>query len=486
MLILSAAQLREAENKAFENGISAAELMLRAGNAAAAVIKSKYPGEYRSALIICGSGNNGGDGLVIAARLAESGAAVSVIFPLGEPKTETALHYYPLPAGIKTVYEISEDYSLIVDALFGIGLSRGISGVAAEVIEKANSMDAVRVAVDLPSGALCDSGAVEGAVFNADLTVTVIAAKPCFFLPPASEYCGEIAVLDIGAPPVSYSFKTVDPPCFPPRKKNSHKGTFGKALLLCGSYGMCGAEILAARAALHMGAGIVSAVVCDKNYTAFCGSVPEAVTLPVETSASGAAAPAPGIIPAWAATGAALLIGCGLGSSKEAKQLVKTALLSTEIPTVLDADGINAVAGDIELLKRVRASLIITPHPGEMARLCKTEISAVEADRAGVASRFAAAVGCIVILKGANTVIALPNGSVYFNTTGNPGLSTGGSGDVLAGMLVSLLAQGMPPEQAAKAAVWLHGAAADRCRERLGERYMLPSDVIEELRMPEK
>ena len=491
MKILSCEQLRAAENAAFDNGITAAELMYRAGCAAAEEICSRYPEESRSVLVICGSGNNGGDGLVIASRLAAAGAAVSVVFPLGEPKTETARHYYPLPVSVKTAE--SEEITgspfkkrLIVDALFGIGLSRGVSGAAAEIIRFANSADAVRVAIDVPSGVFCDNGKVEGEVFAADLTLTFIAAKPCFFLPPASEYCGEIKAFDIGAPVNEFKYRTVEPPVFPARKKNSHKGTFGKALLLCGSYGMCGAEILAARAALRTGAGIVGAMVCDKNYSAFCSSVPEAVTLPVPTAASGAAAPAPGVLPAWIATGSALLIGCGLGASAEARNIVRTALLSTEIPTVLDADGINAVVSDIELLRKTRVPLILTPHPGEMARLCGTDTAHIENDRPGCAARFAAGTGCIVILKGANTVIALPNGNVYFNTTGNPGLATGGSGDVLSGILVSLLAQGMSPYEAASAAVWMHGAAADICRRKYGERFMLPSDVIGELKTPEE
>lgn len=481
MKILSAAQLRASEEAAFAAGSSAEKLMLRAGSLAAEEILRRYPKALSSVLIICGNGNNGGDGLVIARSLYNSGVRVSVILPLGEPKTETALKYYPLPVGIEAVTDISGDYSMIIDALFGIGLSRGITGRAADIIREANRVKAVKIAIDTPSGTLCDSGAVEGEVFKADITYTMIAAKPCFFLPPASEYCGEIKTLDIGAPAVAYSYLTTEAPSLPLRAKNSHKGSFGKALLFCGSYGMCGAELLAARAALRTGAGIVSAIVCDKNYSAFCVGAPEAVTLPVATAESGAAAPAPGVLPAWIATGSALLIGCGLGCSAEARQNVKTALLSTDIPTVLDADGINAVAESIEILRKVKAPLILTPHPGEMARLCKTEVSAIEADRPGFAARLAATVGCTVVLKGANTVIALPNGEIYINTTGNSGLATGGSGDVLAGITVSLLAQGMQPEEAALAAVWLHGAAADSAVRKKSERALLPSDVIEEL-----
>lgn len=486
MKILSSRQIRAAEENAGSAGISAAELMDRAGRAAAREICARYAVADRRVLVLCGSGNNGGDGFVIAAALCAAGAYVSVLLPCGEPKTETARTYFPLPDGVQMLSRCDGEFDFIVDALFGIGLSRGLSGELAGLIGQVNRAAAVRIAIDVPSGVFCDTGAVEGAAFRADLTLTMIAAKPCFFLPPASEYCGELAVLDIGAPVGESACFTVEPPQLPPRAKNAHKGTFGRALLLCGSYGMCGAEILAARAALRMGAGIVSAVVCDRNYSAFCSSVPEAVTLPVDTAQSGAPAPAPGVLPAWIATGSALLCGCGLGRSSDSVRLVRTALDCTEIPTVLDADGINAVGSDIECLRKTRAPLILTPHPGEMARLCGTSIQQIEDDRPGAAVRLAARSGCIVVLKGANTVIASPEGRVFFNTTGNPGLATGGSGDVLAGMMVSLLAQNIPPLDAALAAVWLHGAAADRCKARTGERFLLPSDVIGELKMPEE
>ena len=271
-------------------------------------------------------------------------------------------------------------------------------------------------------------------------------------------------------------------PVLPDRPVDAHKGTFGTALLLCGSYGMCGAEILAVKAALRMGVGLVRAFVCRENYAPFCVSVPEAVTLPVETSPQGGMVISSAQLAAALAGAKALLIGCGLGRSAAAEQAVFSALEQTEIPTVLDADGINAVAGNINLIRKVHAPLIITPHPGEMARLCQCSIDKIEQNRVDFAQRFAVDNSCTVVLKGHRTVIALPNGQVLKNGTGCSGMATGGSGDVLSGMLVSLLAQGMAPDRATEAAVWLHGYAGESAGQRLNERYLLPGDIIDELK----
>lgn len=484
MKILTAEQIRACETEAVNNGISLGELMLRAGTAAANEIKNSYEIANKSVLIVCGNGNNGGDGFVMASVLSSFGANVSVFLPMGAPKTDIAREHFDCMQNVKTVAFFEDKYDIIVDALFGIGLTRGIDGELGELVDRINLSNAVRISVDVPSGVSADGG-VLGKAVRAELTLTMIAAKPCFFLPPASDYCGEVKVLDIGAPVNCYSYLTITPSALPKRAKNSHKGTFGKALLVCGSYGMCGAEILASRAALRTGVGILQAVVCDKNYAAFCAAVPEAVTYPVPTSSFGSAVIDLNRLYVWLKSSDAVLIGCGMGSTEETQKIVRVVLSTSEIPIVLDADGINVICSDIELLRKTKAPLIITPHPGEMARLCKTDIANIEADRVGYATRFASENSCIVVLKGANTIVASPDGRVFFNTTGNPGLATGGSGDVLAGIMVSLLAQGESPLTAAKDAVYIHGAAADRLKASLGERFMLPSDIIEELKTPE-
>lgn len=291
----------------------------------------------------------------------------------------------------------------------------------------------------------------------------------------------QLVAKDVGVPITDFVCETTSPKPLPERPQNSHKGTFGTATLLCGSYGMVGAEILAARAALRCGVGLVRAVVCEKNYAPFSAAVPEAVTLPVSTSPMGGMVVTEKQMTA-ALTGAdSLLIGCGLGQSDAARQVVFDALRKTEVPTVLDADGINAVCGNIQFIKETKAPVIVTPHPGEMARLLGVCVAEVEQDRVGVATRFATENHCTVVLKGFRTVIAFENGRVLVNRTGCSGLATGGSGDVLSGMLVSLLAQGLSVEDAVETAVYWHGRAAESAAERLSERALLPSDVTEEL-----
>lgn len=482
MKVLKKAQIRAAEENAVLNGIfSYTALMKNAGCAAADIICQHYNVQNKRVTVVCGCGNNGGDGLVVASQLSAEGAIVTVCLPLGDVKTDTARQMYPLPPDVKFSSVVEYNCDIMIDALFGIGLDRALEGAAADTIDKMNLCDAKKIALDLPSGVFCDGG-VAGRAFRADLTVTFIALKPCHLLPPSSEYCGETVVADIGAPISEYEYLTTKPPVKQARPKNSHKGTFGTALLICGSYGMCGAEILAARAALRSGVGILKAVVCDKNYTAFTSSVPEAVTIPVGTAMSGAPAIDDKTLETALSSSSALLIGCGLGRSAESVKLVKRVLSLVNIPTVIDADGINALGGDINIIGKIKAPVIITPHPAEMARLCSVDTADIERNRVKYASALATEKGCVVVLKGANTVIAAPDGRVFFNTTGNAGMATGGSGDVLSGMLVAQLATGSTALRAATDCVWLHGHAADLATEHISEEALLPSDIIEELK----
>lgn len=482
MKVLTKAQVRAAEENAVSSGIfSYLQLMRNAGKRACEIINEKYPVKGKRVTVVCGTGNNGGDGLVIAYELSLLGAEVTVCSPLGGVKTDTAKGCLKLIKGLCVTADIKADCDMLIDAVFGIGLDRPVTGATAALIDKMNACGGIKIAVDLPSGVMCDGGIVTCA-FKADLTVTFIALKPCFFLPQSAEFCGEVSVADIGAVPTEYAYKTISPHTPIARPKNSHKGSFGTALIVCGSYGMCGAQILAAKAALRSGAGIAKAVVCDKNYPAFCAAVPEAVTVPVKTAESGAPILNKEDILSCLEGSNALLIGCGLGQSDEAKKLVLGTLEAVKIPTVIDADGINAIAGSINIIEKIKAPVILTPHPGEMARLCHTTVSEIEGNRIGYASRFASEHSCVLVLKGANTIVALPGGEVFFNTTGNPGLATGGSGDVLAGITVSLLAQGFSAAHAARSAVWLHGTAADNAALHISQSALLPGDIIRELK----
>ena len=483
MKILKRSQILAAEQGAVKNGaLSLSGLMFKAGSVFAECIAKRYDVIGSKITVVCGKGNNGGDGLVIASRLKSLGADVSVVFPLGAPSTETAKPYLNITEKIKVLSDIPESCDILIDALFGIGLSRELEGDAAKTVKFMNICEAKKVSVDVPSGIDCDAEFLSKTVFKADFTATFIALKPCFVMPYTSEYCGEYEVLDIGAKPLEYSFLTVPEPVFKKRPKNSHKGTFGTALFINGSYGMCGAQILSVKAAYALGVGMCRAFVCDKNYTAFTVSIPEAVTIPVPTSIMGAPVINDDTLASEFLKSTAVLIGCGLGLNSEIYEITRKTLELTTVPTVIDADGINALASDISILQKNKAPIIITPHPKEMSRLINKSVEEIEKNRVHYAKSFACSYGCIVVLKGANTVIASPDGRVFINTTGNSGLAVAGSGDVLSGMIVSRLAQGDTPLAAALASVYLHGKAADTVAKKIGEAALLPTDVIEELR----
>lgn len=482
MKVLTKALIKESEENAVKSGIfSFRELMHRAGSAAAEIIMQKYGCNGKKITVICGKGNNGGDGCVIAGILSGNGADVTVVTPFGTPTTENAEYYYRQLSLVKKSDDGDfENSDIIIDALFGIGLDRKLDSGTVKLIERINRSPALKIAVDIPSGVEADSGRILGAAVECNLTVTFIALKPGLLLPDGSDFCGEITVADIGVAPTVFSALTTEKPVFKKRRRNSHKGTFGTALTVTGSYGMAGAAILSARSALRSGAGIVKCVLCESIYPAFTSSVPEAVCLPSQEH-NGTLRFDEQLIAKALKGSSAVLIGCGLGVSPDTQKIIENIIKISEVPVVIDADGINALCGRIDIIKNSKAPVILTPHPGEMARLCSLSVKEIEADRENIARCFAVKYGCTLVLKGANTIIAAQNGDIFYNLTGNPGMSTGGSGDVLAGMIVSLLAQGIEPIKAACAAVYLHGEAGDKAAAKRGERAMLPTDMIEEL-----
>ena len=483
MKVLSCEQVRNVENSAVCGGLfSYTQLMQKASKAVFDAIISKYDVVGKSFLIIIGNGNNGGDGLVVSDLLRSAGAFVELYIPFGMPSTETASKFAEKIMHLPINHGINKDYDFYIDALFGIGFNRKLNDDIQYLIGILNRKKGIKIAVDIPSGMFADGGMAQE-VFSADLTVTFISYKICQLIPPTSSYCGEIIVNDLGIDVGdNYSYSIVEPPIAKVYDKNSHKGTFGTALLVCGSYGMCGAQILSAKAACVSGAGIVKAIVCDRNYSAFNTSVPEAVTIPVETSIAGAPIIYDKTVLSALSKANSVLIGCGLGQSDDSVSIVKKVLSYTNVPTVIDADGINAVARDISILRNIKAPYILTPHPGEMARLINTTVADVENNRISYAKRFACNHQCVLVLKGANTIIASPQGEVFFNCYGNYGMAKGGSGDVLSGIIVALLANGYDTLTAAKTAVYVHAKAGDMAAEKYNKRTMLPSDILGELK----
>lgn len=480
-MILNRDLIKKSEESAVLSGaFSFKDLMKRAGVSAAEIINEKFPCQNKKVAVVCGNGNNGGDGFVIADYLFGQGADVTVITPMGMPTTENAKHYFGELKFVKFAdkFDKNENFDIIIDAVFGIGLNRPISNELEVLFKSINDADAIRVSVDIPSGVDCDNGKVYGEAVKSDLTVTFIAYKPCFFLPEGSDYCGEVVVADISVKAIDYTFELIKKPIFEKRRHNAHKGDFGTALIMAGSYGMAGAAVLATKAALRSGLGIAKCVIPKNIYTPFTVSIPEAVCLPQESEQYGGLSKDIDIKLVSDKCNA-LLFGCGVGKSEDIKLLLEKLFKDIKIPMIIDADGLNVLSENIDILKESISPVILTPHPAEMARLCGITTAEVESDRVGIASRFAKEYGCILVLKGADTIIADQNGKVFFNKTGNPGMATGGSGDVLAGMIVSLLSQGFSPIDAAKSAVYLHGEAGDKAALKLGERKMLPSDIID-------
>lgn len=481
MSVLTKAQITKAEETAVQNGtFSFRDLMLTAGTTTAKIIEEKYPVKNKKIAVLCGKGNNGGDGYVIAEYLKSKGADITIIAPFGASVTENA-KFYASASTCEITNDLKGDFDIIIDALFGIGFKGELDQSTAEILTKANALPCVRIAVDIPSGVECDTGLVSSTAFKADLTVTFIALKPCFLLPMGSDYCGEIIVAPIGVDTTEKTYEIIKEPVFKKRSHNSHKGTFGTALIICGSYGMAGALMLCAKSALRSGLGIAKCVMPKSIYEAFTKFLPEAVCVPSKETKTGTLKYSPLALSHLLKDANAILFGCGSGQHRNNKKILKYLLTHSENPLVIDADGINTLTSCIELLKQSKAPIILTPHPGEMARLCKVSVGEIEADRVKFAREFARKYGCTLVLKGANTIVAEKKGNLSFNILGNSGMATGGSGDVLAGITVSLCAQGYSPEDSAKNAVYLHSLAADKAVEKKSRHALLPTDIIEEL-----
>ena len=486
MELLTVAQMRQAEKQAYDNGLSYEQMMENAGKCATDWILSRSFGHH--AVILCGNGNNGGDGAVVAHRLCLAGYSVCVIWLQGAPKTEAAsrmanrlsdlsLFQVDYTLDSKAALSALEPCDFVVDALFGIGFHGQLPSAAIEVFSRCKERSLPVIALDIPSGVSADHGVVATGTPLCQHTLSFHSYKYGQVQYPAAEYCGNTVVLDIGLPHQNEHQAFVIDRDFVASllirpKGDTHKGTFGKASLLVGSLGMAGAATLAVQGCLRCGVGLCYPVVPQSIYPMVATAAPEAVYRLYEEGAS------PAEILRQCDDGSALLAGCGLGDTPLTRDLVYELVNSFSGCLVLDADGINALVSHIDEGKKRKAPWIITPHPGEMARLLHTDIATVQKSRVAVAADFAAEHGCVVVLKGAGTVIASPDGRVAINTTGNSGLSKGGSGDLLAGMITSLCAQGISPFEAACVAVWLHGTAADMTAKELSCRSMLPTDLI--------
>lgn len=498
--------MKQVEKYTAKYGLSYQRMMENAGAACARNIRNIIENEKvrrRNVVVVCGKGNNGGDGFVVARKFAENGYNVCIVLASGYPSSPEAEYMYKMAVdiAIPTVWydadrlkavQTVKSADVIVDAIFGFSFYGSIADDMKTLVQEMSGAKGLKFSIDVPSGVYCDSGYRDPNCFVADYTIAISALKPAHIIHPASDCCGDIIIANIGIPEESYNFvnssmytynKTEVGNLFPERDPCANKGTFGKLLSICGSKKMPGAAFLAAKAALRSGTGLVTCAFPESIYPTLTSKLTETLFMPLPENAEGtlSASSAEEIVASLEKFDA-VLIGCGLGVNEDTKAVLKAVLENSKVPVVVDADALNLIAGDKSLLENVSAPLIFTPHPGEMSRLTGVQTDLIQADRVNFARNYSHENNVYVVLKGSNTVVASPeNDRVYVNASGNNGLSKGGSGDVLAGMIASLCAQKMRLVDCAAAAVYVHGYCADVLADRTSKIGMLPTDLIEEL-----
>ena len=458
-------------------------LMERAAEAVAAEVKARVKKDA-VILVLCGGGNNGGDGYATARLLFLQGFEV-MLYALSNPAKDSLCEK---ERNICRNYRIKECDTLpesptdvVIDGIFGTGLSRDLEASVAEVLKRVNEWNAFRVAIDMPSGVSADHGRILGTAFQADLTVTFAYRKLGQVLFPGAGFCGETVCHDIGITdhgfggrmPRVCTFTEQDLTMLPDRKADSHKGDYGKVLIIAGSPGMCGASAFAAEAAYRMGAGLVRFFTAEENRCALQTLVPEALVSVYKSEKFDEKALVEAIH--WADV---CLIGPGLTVSSTAEKILKTTLQSVSVPLVIDADGINLLAKEPEILKGPHTDVILTPHIGEMSRLTGDSPMYLKEERLRIAEEFANEYNVVLALKDSRTVTAIPYGKLYLNLTGNQGMATGGSGDVLSGMIAGMLAVGANAEVAASLSVYLHGFAGDLAKKEMGAASLMARDLL--------
>ena len=504
MILVTAKEMQEMDRRTIEDfGIPGMVLMENAGRGATRFLFEQFPDiENKRVGVIAGRGNNGGDGYVMARYLKQKGVHVQVYLlatatrvqgdaaanlkflkPLDIPLVEI-----PDQASFSKYKSEMAGVEVWIDAILGTGLKSDVKGFFKTVIEFINGLNKPVFAVDVPSGLNSDTGQVCGACIRASATATFAFAKTGHIIHPGVQYTGALNIVDIGIPP--HIVEEAMPrqwlltrdriqSCLPPRMPDAHKGTTGHLLVVAGSPGKTGAAAMTAISALRSGAGLVTLGIAETLNPVLESQVLEAITAPLpETQPGVLGESALDTIINLMEGKKCVTIGPGLGQAEKTKNLVQKIVKSSPIPLIVDADGLNSLAGHAQILKNAKAPVILTPHPGEMARLMDTGVGAVQQDRIKCARDFASSFNVHVILKGARTVIGHPDGRVFINPTGNAGMASGGMGDVLTGIIAGLVVQGLSPEYACRAGVYLHGAAADSLVETIGPYGYLAGDVM--------
>ena len=502
MRVLNAAQMREADRRTIQEiGIPSLVLMENAGRQVVAAIETVHGDRLEgSVAILCGRGNNGGDGFVVARTLWQRGVDVSVFLVgrVGDVRGDARLNLEILGRLGVSVVEIADseawelhfseisDSALIVDAIFGTGLNAPLAGLLETVVADVNASGIPVVAIDLPSGLSADSNDPIGHSIEAGTTVTLAAPKLPLVLPPAEVRAGDIVIADIGipmdvieqldGPRVELLTRATMRALVSPRSAESHKGDFGRVLVVAGSPGKTGAAHLAGMSALRSGAGLVTVATAASCQPIVATMAAEYMTEPIADTVDGLDPRA--VDRLLDLTSDVIALGPGLGRGRDTQAFVRSLVYRATLPVVIDADGLNAFIEDPDALAgRDGRPVVITPHPGEMGRLVGMSPDEVQANRLEIARDFAVAHHIYVVLKGHRTLIGTPDGTVFINPTGNAGMATGGTGDVLTGMIAAWIAQLLDAEAACKLAVYLHGMAGDLAEADEGEVAMTAGDV---------
>ena len=506
MKIVTGKMMKEADRKAIEEaGVPSLLLMEHAGlGVLKEVEKLLGTCSQKIVSIVAGKGNNGGDGFVVARHLLKKGSIPKVFLAVdpdqikGDAKVNLSL-FEQWGGQISTVTsgnlravkkELGESH-LIVDALFGTGLSSPLEGLVAQLVRFINGLNLLVVAIDIPSGIHSDSGQVLGVAIKARVTATMgLPKQGCYFFPGA-EYTGELKIVDIGIPPsvleqINSSFQVITrdqvASLLPKRPMKSHKGLFGHVAIVAGARNTTGASLLTSLAALRSGAGLVTLAIPASIHSIVAAHLLEVMSYPLpETQKQTLSTKAEEPILSLLKGKRSLALGPGISTHPETHELIHRILPQLTVPTVLDADALNALSGHLGLLKQCQVPMILTPHPGEMGRLLGITAAEVEADRLGSVEKLARLSGQYIVLKGAKTLVRGPHGETYLNPTGNPGMATAGIGDALTGVIAGLLAQGLSPLDSAIAGTFIHGLAGDFALKEKGARGLITRDLIEQL-----
>jgi len=508
MYVVTAKEMRELDRLTIEQyGTPGQVLMERAGAGAAEILLQEFPHVRTTpVLVFAGKGNNGGDGLVMARLLKKQGVACEVLLAAKKAEvTGDALRnltaFTRLRGRVTEITDLTQvaliqkkltTCGLIVDALLGTGLNAPVRGLMASLIDLITASGVPVLAVDIPSGLDADRGVPLGTAVQAELTVTFAYPKLGLVCASGLAYVGRLAVVDIGIAPEAVA--TINPQValltaaevgalIRERAADVHKGDFGHLLVVAGARGKSGAALMSGGAALRMGTGLVTLAGPASLNAVFSTALLEAMTVPLPERLDGSLSLDEGAMAEAMQGKSAVAFGPGVGVSADTIGVLHWLLMKSEKPLVIDADGLNCLATDTSLVREAKVPVVLTPHPGEMARLLKISNAEVQERRLEVAREFATQYQCCLVLKGARTVVASPDGKTWINPTGNPGMASGGMGDVLTGIIGGLLAQGYAPIDACCLGVFLHGYVGDQAAQEKGEIGILARDLIEQLPM---